>query len=91
MCLHVLCLLPNSAPPCWLAQGTSADVLKLALLELHQKLTVAPYNCRLVLTVHDEVVMEVPLEHWPGVVKQITQIMEGVLPLMLKVDVQQGW
>lgn len=74
-----------------LLQGTSADVLKLALLQLHQKLTVPPYNCRLLLTVHDEVVMEVPQSQWPGISDQIKQIMEGVLPLMLKVEVEEGW
>lgn len=72
-------------------QGTSADVLKLALLQLHQRLTVEPYNCRLVLTVHDEVVMEVPDEQWPAVKGEIVAIMEGVLPLMLKVDVETEW
>lgn len=72
-------------------QGSSADVLKLALLQLHQRLALGPMGCRLVLTVHDEVVLEVPKDHWPAVADEIAAIMEGVLPLMLKVDVQEGW
>ncbi len=76
-------------------QGTSADVMKVALIELHRQLTVLPYNCRLLVTVHDEVVMEVPKTQWPAVKEAITSIMQGVLSpqlnLNLQVNVEEGW
>ncbi|WIA08725.1 hypothetical protein OEZ85_008149 [Tetradesmus obliquus] len=75
-------------------QGTSADILKVALLQLHSALAVPPWNCRILLTVHDSVVLEVPEAQWPAAAAEIARIMEGVLQqhqLHLKVDVKQGW
>lgn len=75
-------------------QGTSADILKVALLQLHLALAVPPWNCRILLTVHDSVVLEVPEAQWPAAAAEIARIMEGVLQqhqLHLKVDVKQGW
>jgi hypothetical protein len=75
-------------------QGTSADILKVALLELHNVLTAPPWSCRILLTVHDSVVLEVPQAQWPAAAAEIARIMEGVLQqhqLHLKVDVKEGW
>jgi DNA polymerase-1 len=75
-------------------QGTSADILKVALLQLHSVLTAPPWHCRILLTVHDSVVLEVPQAQWPAAAAEMARIMEGVLQqhqLHLKVDVKEGW
>ncbi|KAF6260996.1 hypothetical protein COO60DRAFT_1459402 [Scenedesmus sp. NREL 46B-D3] len=74
-------------------QGTSADILKIALLQLHSVLTAPPWSCRILLTVHDSVVLEVPQAQWPAAGAEITRIMEGVLQqhkLNLTVDMKEG-
>jgi DNA polymerase-1 len=77
------------------AQGTSADILKVAMVELHRRLTGPPYNCRLLLTVHDEVLLEVPQQHWPALEDDIKCIMNGVLGgkfgLQVKVAAGEDW
>eukprot|EP00775_Hariotina_reticulata_P003591 gene3591-3856_t len=76
-------------------QGTSADILKVAMVELHRRLTPSPYNCRLLLTVHDEVLLEVPQQHWPTLEADIKSIMDGVLcgkfGLQVKVVAGEDW
>lgn len=51
-----------------------------------------PWHCRLLLTVHDSVVLEVPKAQWPAAREEIVAVMQGVLPeLNLKVDIKEGW
>ncbi len=71
-------------------QGTSADIIKLAMLQLHDLL--ANYQTRLLLQVHDELVLESPPEEIEIVTPQIKSIMENVLPLSvpLVVDIHTG-
>lgn len=87
--VHVL-LQASNAP----IQGTSADILKAALLQLHTRLAGPPHFCRLMLTAHDDVVMEVPHGQWPDPVKGLVEAaMQGVLPehrLMLRADIGAG-
>ena len=42
-------------------QGTAADIFKLAMIELDRALRAEGFESRMVLTVHDELVLEVPL------------------------------
>jgi DNA polymerase-1 len=70
-------------------QGTAADLLKLAML----KLSVPPVpGARMVLTVHDELVFEVPEARVEEAIPIIRRSMEGVFPLAvpLVVDVGHG-
>jgi len=69
-------------------QGTSADLLKLAMLRLAEP--VVP-GARMVLTVHDELAFEVPTEHAAEAAEKIRTAMETahVFDVPLVVDV--GW
>lgn len=73
-------------------QGTAADILKKAMIELHQYLDKHYPHARLVLTVHDELVCEVPEKQAKAIAKQMQQIMSGVVSLdvPLEVDVAIG-
>ena len=69
-------------------QGTAADILKLAMIALEQRLS--DEACML-LTVHDEIVIEVPekdVERIAGVVKET---MENIYPLAVPLAVETGW
>jgi DNA polymerase-1 len=70
-------------------QGTAADLLKMAMLALRAPVT---EGARLVLTVHDELVFEVPEKDVPLAAERIRQVMESVHPLRvpLVVDVGHG-
>ena len=41
-------------------QGTAADLIKLAMIAIHRELPAAGLKARMVMQVHDEVVLEVP-------------------------------
>jgi DNA polymerase-1 len=70
-------------------QGTAADILKLAMLRFE---TPPTPGARMVLTVHDELVFEVPEAEVPGALGRIRQAMEAAYPLdvPLSVDVGHG-
>lgn len=70
-------------------QGTAADLLKLAMLALGPPVTP---GARMVLTVHDELVFEVPVREVPEAIALIRSKMEGVhaLEVPLVVDVGHG-
>lgn len=77
-------------------QGTAADILKAAVVALSRELAVPPFNCRLLLTVHDEVLMEVPEAQLQVVREAVPRIMCGVLPqlgvpLAVNVSVGRSW
>lgn len=73
-------------------QGTAADIIKLAMLKLHNALE-ADYRARMILQVHDELVVEAPEEEAEAVEKLIVDIMSSsfALDVPLKVDASTGY
>lgn len=71
-------------------QGSSADIIKIAMVKLHDILH--NYQARLLLQVHDELVFEVPPEEWEELQIQIKSVMENAVQLRvpLVVDVRAG-
>jgi len=74
-------------------QGSSADIIKIAMVKLHEVLL--SYQARLLLQVHDELVFEVPLSEWEEFQPQIRSAMESAVqlsvPLMVDVRAGQNW
>jgi DNA polymerase-1 len=68
-------------------QGTAADLLKLAMIKLAQP--VVP-GARMVLTVHDELVFEVPEHSVAEAMDRVKRAMETVHPLDVPLDVDVG-
>jgi DNA polymerase-1 len=70
-------------------QGTAADLLKLAMLRLGPPVTA---GCRMILTVHDELVFEVPVGELAAALPAIKERMENIyrLDVPLVVDVGHG-
>jgi len=73
-------------------QGTAADILKIAMIRLHQALHERNLKSRMTLQVHDELVLEVPKDEIDTVALLVKEIMEGAFRLdaPLKVDVKVG-
>ncbi len=71
-------------------QGSSADIIKIAMVRLHEILQ--NYQARLLLQVHDELVFEVPPQEWEELQMQIKSTMENAVQLSvpLVVDVRAG-
>jgi len=73
-------------------QGTAADLIKLAMIQVHQALNQKSLRAKMLLQVHDELVFEVPPEEVERIQGLVRSIMEGVYELRvpLKVDVKTG-
>jgi DNA polymerase-1 len=73
-------------------QGTAADILKLAMLRMDRRLKDNDLRARIILQVHDELVLEVPHEEIAIVIPLIREAMEGAFKLKvpLKVDIEIG-
>jgi DNA polymerase I len=76
-------------------QGTAADIIKLAMLRLPSALTAAQLQARLLLQVHDELVLECPTAEVEAVAAATRQIMENAflldIPLGVEVRSGQNW
>lgn len=73
-------------------QGTAADLIKKAMINLHEALSVEGYKTKMLLQVHDELLFEAPEEEVETVIPVIRNEMENVyhLDVPLKVDVGIG-
>jgi DNA polymerase-1 len=71
-------------------QGSSADIIKIAMIKLHDQLQA--YQARLLLQVHDELIFEMPPQEWETLQSEITDTMELAHPLSvpLKVEIHAG-
>jgi DNA polymerase-1 len=73
-------------------QGSAADILKIAMVRLHGALEEEGLAARMILQVHDELVLEVPHGELERVGRLVRSVMEGAweLDAPLKVDVKAG-
>jgi DNA polymerase-1 len=76
-------------------QGTAADLIKLAMIAVHRWLADARLHARLIMQVHDELVLEVPDDELGRVKTDLPQMMTGVarlaVPLLVEVGVGPNW
>jgi DNA polymerase-1 len=73
-------------------QGTAADILKMAMIALDRKLAAHSSGAQMLLTVHDEIVIEAPEASAADVAGIVKETMENVFPLAvpLAVDAHYG-
>ncbi|MBK9051208.1 MAG: DNA polymerase I [Chloroflexi bacterium] len=72
-------------------QGTAADIVKIAMIMLHKRLSDG-FRARMILQVHDELVLEVPQEESDAVQSLVVEVMSGAfkLDVPLKVEASTG-
>ena len=73
-------------------QGSAADLIKLAMITVQRRLREGRFAARLLLQVHDELVLEAPAAEAAAVAELVRDAMEHVWPLRvpLRVDVRSG-
>ena len=73
-------------------QGTSADILKIAMIEIHKELKKKNLKTKMIIQVHDELLFDTPRDEYDEVVSIIKEKMEGAckLSVPLKVDIESG-
>ena len=73
-------------------QGTAADILKQAMIDLASKL---PSSASMILTVHDELVLEAPADEADSVASLVRETMAGAadlrVPLAVDVGIGENW
>jgi DNA polymerase-1 len=76
-------------------QGSAADIFKLAMIDLDRALAAGEFRSRMVLTVHDELVLEVPSEERERIEPLVREVMEHVaelrVPLVVDIGFGQTW
>lgn len=68
-------------------QGTAADIIKLAMIKVHRALQEGGYRSRLILQVHDELLIEAYKEEKEAVAKILKENMEHAADLLVPLDV----
>ena len=73
-------------------QGTAADILKVAMIELDRELKERNFQAKLLLQVHDELIFEVPEEEVESLQSLVEEVMENAVSLSvpLKADSNIG-
>ena len=73
-------------------QGTAADMMKLAMISIHKKL---PNNAKLILQIHDELIVECPKDQEKAVIEIVSQEMIAVhkfaVPIEVGVKIGTSW
>ncbi|MEP6604708.1 MAG: DNA polymerase I [Nitrosospira sp.] len=76
-------------------QGTAADIIKLAMIAVHDWLTKENLRSKLIMQVHDELVLEVPAEEIESLKDGLPRLMGGVaqldVPLLVEMGVGPNW
>jgi DNA polymerase-1 len=76
-------------------QGTAADLIKLAMISVQNWLDAEPMASKLIMQVHDELVLEVPREELARVTETLPRLMAGVavmkVPLLVDVGAGPNW
>jgi len=72
-------------------QGSAADLIKLAMINLDREIAQKKLNSRMILQVHDELVFECPPEEEEEMRVLVKKEMEEVMPLKVPLVVDIGW
>jgi DNA polymerase-1 len=73
-------------------QGSAADLIKIAMVNIHRRLEAEQFPVKMILQIHDELVFELPKEqveiHSAWITREMTDAMQLKVPL--KVDAAAG-
>ncbi|MBR5559572.1 MAG: DNA polymerase I [Oscillospiraceae bacterium] len=71
-------------------QGTAADIIKIAMIRVYDRLKKEGLQAQLILQVHDELIVEAPEAEAARVTEILKQEMEGAVQLAVKLEVDAG-
>ena len=76
-------------------QGSAADIIKIAMIAVYRRLKAEGLRSKLVLQVHDELIVEAPKDEAEKVAKILTEEMENAytlsVPLVAEAAVGENW
>ncbi len=72
-------------------QGSAADLIKLAMIQVDAALREGQYQSTMLLSVHDEIMLEVPPEEEKAIEQCVKDIMEGIWKLKVPLKVNLAW
>jgi DNA polymerase I len=76
-------------------QGTAADIIKIAMIDIDRRLPAEGFESKMILQVHDELLFEGPEKEMPRLKKLVKQSMENVqelrVPLVVEICVGPNW
>ncbi len=71
-------------------QGTAAEMIKLAMIHIHEELQQRKMRSKMILQIHDELLFEAPIDEMDELEKMVVDRMEKALPLSVPVVVDCG-
>ena len=72
-------------------QGSAADMIKVAMVRIYQRIRREPLPVRLLIQVHDELVLEAPRNQAEATAEMVRAEMTGALPLSVPLRVDVAW
>ena len=67
-------------------QGTAADIIKVAMIQIQNKIEETKLNSKMILQVHDELIFEVPRNE----IEVMESILEEIMPYSISLNVPLG-
>jgi DNA polymerase-1 len=72
-------------------QGTAADIMKIAMIRIPPALVKAGLHSRMLLQVHDELVLECPKDELQATIRVARQVLENAYPLSIPLTNEARW
>ena len=72
-------------------QGTAADMLKMAMIRVHRAIAEGGFQSKMVLTVHDEIVLDARRDEMDTLKPVVEAAMKNTLELKVPIEVELGW
>ncbi|MBQ1246171.1 MAG: DNA polymerase I, partial [Clostridia bacterium] len=69
-------------------QGTAADIMKLAMLRVHRRFAASDLDARMILQVHDELILDAAADHAEVALEILCEEMRGAMSLSVPLDVE---
>ena len=71
-------------------QGSAADIIKIAMIRIHEKILSGNYQTRMIMQVHDELVLDVMKPELDEVINMVKDCMESAYELLVPLEVDYG-
>jgi DNA polymerase-1 len=76
-------------------QGSAADIIKIAMINIHHKIKKGNWNAKMLLQVHDELVFDVPKTEVDSLSSMVREEMENAfkleVPLVVDIGIGNNW
>ena len=76
-------------------QGTAADIMKIAMINMHKAIKTQKSEAKLILQVHDELILDTPKDEIDKIVRLVTESMMGAanldVPLEIDIGIGDNW